>query len=1243
MSRKRIRAWEEGWEFMENGIKKLKGFLEPNYDDHILRNNQSRLFTSSEYMTLYTVIFNLATSKPEQGEGRPLPELYQRKRRHGLDNESWLRKVVLRWENHKVMLKWLSRFFHYLDRFYASQNGVDSLNDAGVALFQILVYEDLKENLRDAILGLINHAREGGQVDRALIKKAIYMFVELGKGDVDTFYVNDFEGHMLEETSTYYSRKSSSWVVEDSCSEFMRKADECLRREKDRVSHYLQASSERKLLERDEIELLVTHGNQLLEKEDSGLNLLDYIQDRDLFSEFHRKKLSHRLLFDRRDNDDHERLHHVPLDCFNPLGVRFVAEQMGEVEKVMDDAESLSTTTYIRAKIWIKPHEPLNPGFYVTLDSEQETWLECRYERMHKFCLPCGQLAHPLTRCLHLSDAQLESYLDEYFFNESAGNNVPLVKDNMKKLFSESMRAHGHKNHKRTSIITETFVDSQRNYFATVDENTIKNGFEITMRVKHGLEHVQPPNPDLNDEIQEEDPNDHMDDDNQGNEAPMQPEANGFQPSENGFHIPEVPPSPSDNGGKNQPTELEFHGGSTSQQREDAAKTSQPNHMVNLAELSPILAEKEHLSSQPLRVATKPGGDLHEVHELTKEYVEWPKLQDVEVHLLARKDMLWEWQQRKVNKLKKGYFCFQKPTYAEDKADNFSINSNSSPIQLNPYQVSTSALFELLSDAESDFGRLRQTDKIRKKRTQRIRKTSHNWGNSHRRIIQKVSTWSDAPALFTQTDTSIFWSMPDGRMTSHKRNIPDTPLTIPKGKKLKLKLKPYPPPALPAIKKGAEKVFPAIEPNQSLQCTGDHRQEAVVHQSADHEPTTNLSTCLENCLTKAITQPNSLIAQIYEGKYYHDKSLLHLNCSALEAQCLRELDFPIEAQILIEVVKNKKVVLKSYPSGVPKESDLEIITDTTISLKVPQGSNGVLLKNLYLSCDPYQRLLMQEDSSMEGAFSGYTPGSPITGFGVSKVVDSGHSSLKKGDLVWGITGWEEYSLVEKPESLIKIEHTDVPLSYYTGLLGMPGMTAYCGFFEVCEPKKGEKVYVSAAAGAVGQLVGQFAKLTGCYVVGSAGSKEKVDLLKNKLGFDDAFNYKEEKDLDLALKRYFPEGIDIDFENVGGKTLDTVLVNMRMHGRIAVCGMISQYNLEKPEGVHNLDQLIFRNLKMEGYTSFEVYHLYPKMLDQIVPYIREKKVVYVEDIDHGLENGPAALEALFSGRNVGRKLVAVATE
>ncbi|GAU36321.1 hypothetical protein TSUD_353650 [Trifolium subterraneum] len=218
---------------------------------------------------------------------------------------------------------------------------------------------------------------------------------------------------------------------------------------------------------------------------------------------------------------------------------------------------------------------------------------------------------------------------------------------------------------------------------------------------------------------------------------------------------------------------------------------------------------------------------------------------------------------------------------------------------------------------------------------------------------------------------------------------------------------------------------------------------------------------------------------------------------------------------------------------------------------------------------------------------------------------------------------------------------------------MPGMTAYAGFFELGCPKKGENVFVSAASGAVGQLVGQFAKLTGCYVVGSAGTNKlastllvlvfKVDLLKNKFGYDEAFNYKEENDLNAALKRYFPEGIDIYFENVGSKTLDAVLLNMRVHGRIPVCGMISQYNLTQPEGVINLAHIIYKRIRMQGFVVFDYYHLYTKFLEFVLPLIREGKVVYVEDIAEGLEYGPAALVGLFSGHNVGKQVVVVAHE
>ncbi|PRQ46023.1 putative oxidoreductase [Rosa chinensis] len=341
-------------------------------------------------------------------------------------------------------------------------------------------------------------------------------------------------------------------------------------------------------------------------------------------------------------------------------------------------------------------------------------------------------------------------------------------------------------------------------------------------------------------------------------------------------------------------------------------------------------------------------------------------------------------------------------------------------------------------------------------------------------------------------------------------------------------------------------------------------------------------------------------------------------------------------------VKNKQVLFKNYVEGFPKESDMVVTDASTIRLKVPADApNSVLLKNLYLSCDPVMRIRMRKPGDETSSyFTPYAPGSPLSGHGVGEVVDSGHPDFKEGELVWGITKWEHYTLITQPESLHKIQHADVPLSYYTGILGMPGMTAYAGFNEVCSPKKGEYVFISAASGAVGQLVGQLAKLLGCYVVGSAGSKEKVDLLKNKLNFDEAFNYKEEHDLTAALKRYFPEGIDIYFENVGGKFLDAVLLNMRVHGRIAVCGMISQYNLEKPEGVTNLMCLVYKRIHLQGFTVRDYYHLYPKYLDYILPCIREGKVIYLEDIAEGLENGPSALVGLFSGRNVGKQLVSI---
>ncbi|KDP32487.1 hypothetical protein JCGZ_13412 [Jatropha curcas] len=340
------------------------------------------------------------------------------------------------------------------------------------------------------------------------------------------------------------------------------------------------------------------------------------------------------------------------------------------------------------------------------------------------------------------------------------------------------------------------------------------------------------------------------------------------------------------------------------------------------------------------------------------------------------------------------------------------------------------------------------------------------------------------------------------------------------------------------------------------------------------------------------------------------------------------------------VVENKQVIFKGYIERAPRETDMDVKIGK-VELKAPKGSGGLLVRNLYLSCDPYMRGRMRD---YHGSYiPPFLPGQPIQGFGVAKVVASDNPDFKPGDLVSGLTGWEEYSLIHKHQQLRKIQQNDLPLSLHLGLLGMPGFTAYAGFYEVSSPKKGDYVFVSAASGAVGQLVGQFAKLHGCYVVGSAGTSQKVDLLKNKLGFDEAFNYKEETNLDAALKRYFPEGIDIYFDNVGGDMLDAALLNMRIHGRIAVCGMVSLHSLSDPQGIHNLFNLISKRITVQGFLQSDYLHLYPQFLEHVLGNYKQGKIVYIEDMNEGLESAPAALAGLFSGKNVGKQVIRVAYE
>nr|AGS43879.1 double-bond reductase 2 [Plagiochasma appendiculatum] len=334
-------------------------------------------------------------------------------------------------------------------------------------------------------------------------------------------------------------------------------------------------------------------------------------------------------------------------------------------------------------------------------------------------------------------------------------------------------------------------------------------------------------------------------------------------------------------------------------------------------------------------------------------------------------------------------------------------------------------------------------------------------------------------------------------------------------------------------------------------------------------------------------------------------------------------------------VTNRQILFKNFVVGWPQESDMEFVT-TKKKLELREGQKDVIVRVLYLSCDPYQRGRMR--NSTDSYIPPYTPGKPIEGYGLGKVILSSDPAFNEGDIVSGLMGWEDYSYGFR---LVKIDDLALPISYYLGALGMAGFTAYVGFFRICEPKKGDTIYVSAASGAVGQMVGQFAKLFGCRVVGSAGSQQKVDLLTSKFGYDEAFNYKEEPDLDAALKRCCPDGIDIYFENVGGKMLDAVLVNMKVFGRIAVCGMVSQYNKEVQDPIYNLNYTVKRRLKIHGFLQSDHMDVQPEFFKNVIQWFKEGKLVYVEDIADGLEKGPAALIGLLAGKNVGKQSVKIA--
>lgn len=326
---------------------------------------------------------------------------------------------------------------------------------------------------------------------------------------------------------------------------------------------------------------------------------------------------------------------------------------------------------------------------------------------------------------------------------------------------------------------------------------------------------------------------------------------------------------------------------------------------------------------------------------------------------------------------------------------------------------------------------------------------------------------------------------------------------------------------------------------------------------------------------------------------------------------------------------HRRVVLLRRPAAEPAETDFRVE-----DAPVPEpGPREVLVRVVYMSLDPYMRGRMRDAAS-------YAPpvglGEVMTGGTVGEVVKSNHPDFKAGDIVEDRLGWQEYGIGPGP-AMRKIDPSLAPISTANGVLGMPGMTAYFGLFEVGQPKAGDTVVVSAASGAVGQIVGQLAKIAGCRAVGIAGGPRKCAFVKDTLGFDACVDYKAETDLTAAVKAACPNGVDVYFDNVGGVVSDAVFLNLNFWSRVALCGSISQYNTTEP-GPRLLGLFVGRRVSMRGFIVWDFNSKYGPALRQMGEWVRSGRVKYKEDIVEGIENAPRAFIGMLRGENFGKTQV-----
>jgi hypothetical protein len=333
---------------------------------------------------------------------------------------------------------------------------------------------------------------------------------------------------------------------------------------------------------------------------------------------------------------------------------------------------------------------------------------------------------------------------------------------------------------------------------------------------------------------------------------------------------------------------------------------------------------------------------------------------------------------------------------------------------------------------------------------------------------------------------------------------------------------------------------------------------------------------------------------------------------------------------------NRRIALAARPVGWPKDTDFRLE-----EAPIPEPGDGeVLIRVIYLSVDPYMRGRMSEAKSYAAPVE---VNQVMTGGGVGQVVESRHEKFSPGDYVEAMTGWQEFAVLSG-KALRKVDRNAAPLSAALGVLGMPGLTAYFGVTGVCKANAGETVVVSGAAGAVGSVAGQIAKIIGCRAVGIAGTDEKVAWLTGELGFDAAFNYKTAENCRRKLAELCPAGIDCYFDNVGGSITDAALALINERARVAICGQISQYNLDKPEmGPRMLGQLIVKRARIEGFLVLDYAGRFREAREQLANWVSDGRIKYREQFTEGIESAPAAFLSMMHGGNTGKQLVRISKE